>query len=129
MKNFYLRTTILAIFVLMIIPLFSYQAKAASSQDISAEAKEFAVKEANLVLSKAKNAKSDVEFIKFLKEEVKTTLAVNYMGLWVLGSNRTKFSKEQLQTFLNIFHKNLSEFYGSIIYQNKDKVFTFKNVK
>ena len=130
MKIFYLKTITFSLIALVLanLSVINRVNAANNQQDSTAAAKDFAVSEANLILSKARSAASEAEFINFLKQKTHQIIAVNYMGLWVLGSNRTKFSKEQLQTFLEGFHDRLTEFYGSIIYQNKDKSFNFKSV-
>lgn len=100
----------------------------AVEDNIIEKAKLFASTKADLVSKKARDFKSEEQFIDFLRTEVSDMVAVNYMSLWVLGANRNSFSKNQIDSFITIFTKNVTWFYGKIIYVNKYKVFKLSKV-
>lgn len=83
----------------------------------------------NEISYKAQTAVNAQEFINYLHEVAPKIIAFKYMSLWVLGNNRSKFTAEQLNEFCNTFKESLINFYGSLIYQNKDKAITLTDVK
>lgn len=89
----------------------------------------FAEHYANEISHKAQVSHNSKEFINYLREVAPKIISFNYMSLWIIGTNRTHFSPEQLREFSSAFTENLINFYGTLVYQNKDKPIHLTNVQ
>ncbi|MGV3278452.1 phospholipid-binding protein MlaC [Rickettsiales bacterium LUAb2] len=95
-----------------------------ADENLADQATKFATIQAEEVAKVAKSS-SQASFVKYLNNKADDTLAVGYMGLWALGQNGKLFTGEQKDRYIKVFKEYLINFYGNVLYQNKDSKFTY----